>query len=300
MTYRIVGDWGTTRLRLFRLEGEAVVAHAYGPGIGGIGDGAEAAFAATIGNWLVDGLPQSVTLCGMAGARDGWMEAPYAGCPADAQAWRGVARRFDWKTTPVAILAGLACRHDDDMPDVMRGEETQIFGACELNPALTQGRHLIVLPGTHNKWALIEEGRVIAFRTVPTGELFALLKGRSTLGGEGGVADSSEEAAGFAEGLEQAGGGQLLTSLFAARTMRLRSGRSVSWTMGYLSGLLIGCEIGEVRASLGDGQDIVLIGDPQLSARYAQGLARQGLQSRTMDGEACVLAGLMMAEGRVV
>ncbi|MEA3388886.1 2-dehydro-3-deoxygalactonokinase [Sphingobium sp. CCH11-B1] len=300
MTYRIVGDWGTTRLRLFKLEGEAIVARAHGPGIGGIGDGAEAAFVATVGTWLADGLPQSVTLCGMAGARDGWMEAPYAECPSDGQAWRSVARCFDWEKTSVAILAGLACQHDDGMPDVMRGEETQIFGACQLDPALAQGRHLIALPGTHNKWALLEEGRVITFRTVPTGELFALLKDRSTLGGGGRIGDPAEEAAGFAEGLDQADGGRLLTSLFATRTMRLRSGRSVSWTMGYLSGLLIGCEIGEVRASLGDGQDIVLIGDPQLCARYAQGLGLQGLQSRTMDGEACVVAGLTMAEGRVV
>jgi len=300
LTYRVIGDWGTTRLRLFRVEGDVVVARAHGPGIGGIGDGAEAAFAATVESWLVGGAPQSVTLCGMAGARDGWVEAPYGECPADAQAWRSVARRFDWEKVPVTILAGLACRHDDGMPDVMRGEETQIFGACQVEPALAQGRRLIALPGTHNKWALLDDGRVVAFRTVPTGELFALLKDRSTLGGAADATDPAEEAAGFVDGLDQAGEGRLLTSLFAARTMRLRSGRSVSWTMGYLSGLLIGCEIGEVRASLGEGQDIVLIGEPRLSARYQQALDWQGLQSRTMDGEACVLAGLLMAEGRKI
>jgi 2-dehydro-3-deoxygalactonokinase len=102
-------------------------------------------------------------------------------------------------------------------PDVMRGEEAQIFGACVRDPALAQGRRLIVLPGTHSKWALVEDGQVLAFRTVPTGELFALLRDGSTLGPKDSVGDTAEEAAGFAEGLARAGEGAVLAGLFAAR-----------------------------------------------------------------------------------
>lgn len=294
--YDVAGDWGTTRLRLFRIEQGRVTARRDGPGIGTAGGSAgrdaEAVFADTIAPWLEAGAPHEIRLCGMAGARDGWVEAPYADCPADAAAWRAAAIRFDWRGTPLRIMAGLACMGADGVPDVMRGEETQIFGACLRDPALGRGRHLIVLPGTHNKWSVVEDGRIVSFRTMPTGELFALLRDRSTMGTNIGLADPVQEAAGFAEGLERAGEGRLLSSLFAARTMRLRAGRPADWATGYLSGLIIGCEIAEIRGALGDVEDILLIGDARLSVRYAQALGQQGLASQMLDGDACSLAGL--------
>jgi 2-dehydro-3-deoxygalactonokinase len=290
--FGVIGDWGTSRLRLFRVEDGAIVARRDGPGIGIVGRDAQAAFDDTISTWLTDGMPESVVLCGMVGARDGWVEAPYADCPADAATWRQAAVRFDWRGAPLAIMAGLACESPDGIPDVMRGEETQIFGALALDPALAQGRHLIVLPGTHNKWSLVEDGRIISFRTMPTGELFALLRDQSTLGPKVEITDPAQESAGFVEGLERAGSAQLLQSLFAARSMRLRSGRSPDWALGYLSGLLIGCEVAEICATMGDVDDVVLIGDKRLSARYAQALDARGIASRALDGDACALAGL--------
>ncbi len=294
--YAVVGDWGTSRLRLFRIENGVPAARRDGPGIGVVGRAAEAAFADTIAPWLADGLPESITLCGMAGARDGWVEAPYADCPADAAAWRQAAMRFDWHGTPVAIMAGLACESTDGIPDVMRGEETQMFGAIARDPALGAGRHLIVLPGTHNKWSLVEDGRIAAFRTMPTGELFALLRDQSTLGPKVDGANPVEEAAGFADGLDRSDAGKLLQSLFAARAMRLRKGRSPDWALGYLSGLLIGCEVAEMRAMLGATDSVILIGDARLSARYTQALDRQGVATHMLDGDACALAGLGLTE----
>lgn len=294
--YEVIGDWGTSNLRLFRVERGRIVARREGPGIGAVGVQAEAAFAEAMAPWLSDGPPTQIRLCGMVGARDGWAEAPYADCPADAAAWRAAAMRFDWRGAPVRIMAGLACTGPDGVPDVMRGEETQIFGACLREPALAQGRRLIVLPGTHSKWALVEDGRVIHFRTIPTGELFALLRDRSTLGPKIDAADPAQEAAGFAEGLERAGEGRLLATLFAARAMRLRAGRSADWALGYLSGLLIGCEIADSRAMLGAGEDILLIGAARLADLYTRALAVQNLRARTLDGDACALAGLGLLE----
>jgi 2-dehydro-3-deoxygalactonokinase len=294
--YDVVGDWGTSRLRLFRIERGEVAARLAGPGIGAVGAGAEAAFADTIGPWLADGLPASIRLCGMAGARDGWVEAPYADCPATWVDWHYVSARFEWRGVPVAILAGLACTDSDGVPDVMRGEETQLFGAIDRHPYLASGRHLVVLPGTHNKWTLVEDGRITQFRTVPTGELYALLHDRSTLGPKVESHDPAHESEGFADGLRRSGEGRLLTGLFAARAMRLRTGRSPSWAAGYLSGLLIGCEIAEARAILGDMPQITLIGDHRLCARYKQALEGQGRSIHMLDGDDCVLAGLMLSE----
>lgn len=290
--YTVVGDWGTSNLRLFRVEDGRIVARRDGPGIGAVGRSAEAAFADTVGPWLADGTPLSITLCGMVGARDGWVEAPYADCPADAASWRAAAIGFDWRGAPIAIMAGLACTGADGIPDVMRGEETQIFGACARTPALAQGRRLIVLPGTHSKWALVQDGRVLAFRTVPTGELFALLRDRSTLGPKDAVGDAAQEATGFAEGLARAGEGAVLARLFAARAMRLRAGRSADWALGYLSGLLIGGEIADARALLQADDGVTLIGDARLADRYARALAAQGVESQRLDGDVCALAGL--------
>lgn len=293
--FAVVGDWGTSRLRLFRVEDGRCVARREGPGIGAL-DGTAAvavAFADTVSPWLADGLPQSITLCGMVGARDGWVEAPYADCPCDVDRWRAAAAGFDWRGAPLAIMAGLACVGADGLPDVMRGEETQIFGAMILDPSLAQGRHRIVLPGTHNKWALVEDGRVLGFRTMPTGELFALLRDHSTLAPRGLAAvDPDDEAVGFIAGLDQAGGGKMLQSLFAARAMRLRAGRSESWALGYISGLLIGCEVAEAAADGAAADDVVLIGDTGLSGRYARALAATGRGIRSLDGDACALAGL--------
>ncbi|MFY9349380.1 MAG: 2-dehydro-3-deoxygalactonokinase [Sphingobium sp.] len=290
--YQVIGDWGTSRLRLFRVEGETIVARLQGPGIGTVGSGAEAAFAETIAPWLDDGLPASVTLCGMAGARDGWVEAPYADCPADAAVWRTAATRFDWRGVPVTILAGLACTDEEGVPDVMRGEEAQIFGALAHDPALAQGRHLLLLPGTHNKWAWVEDGRITAFRTVPTGELFALLRDRSTLGPRGAPVDPADEAAGFAEGLARATADQLFHSLFASRAMQLRAGRSPGWAAGYLSGLLIGGEVAQMLAHMAPTEEALLIGDARLCGLYAQALAGHAVRAAHRDGDACVLAGL--------
>jgi 2-dehydro-3-deoxygalactonokinase len=78
--------------------------------------------------------------------------------------------------------------------------------------------------------------------------------------------------------------------------MRLRTGRSPSWAAGYLSGLLIGCEIAEARAILGDMPQITLIGDHRLCARYKQALEGQGRSIHMLDGDDCVLAGLMLSE----
>jgi 2-dehydro-3-deoxygalactonokinase len=83
-----------------------------------------------------------------------------------------------------------------------------------------------------------------------------------------------------------------LQSLFAARAMRLRSGRSGDWALGYLSGLLIGCEIAEIMNTLMGADGVVLIGDKRLSARYAQALDVRGIASRALDGDGCALAGL--------
>lgn len=82
--------------------------------------------------------------------------------------------------------------------------------------------------------------------------------------------------------------------LFRARAGALLSGRSPSWCEGYLSGLLIGGEIGGQREWIGSA-DIPLIGGSGLADVYLTGLEMIGAKGRVIDAAAVTLAGLMAA-----
>jgi 2-dehydro-3-deoxygalactonokinase len=281
---KIIGDWGSSRLRLWWLQGGEVIARREAAGVLGTGDHA-ALLRDTIGDWPETG----VTLCGMAGARGALREAPYIACPTSPTEWRRGAVDFSLAGLDVRIAAGLSLERDG-RHDVMRGEETQIFGAMTLDPALAEGRHAIVLPGTHSKWVQLVSGRIAHFRTFMTGELFALLAGSSLAGG-GQQGDDSDE--GFAEGLLRARAGTVLSAdLFEARAAQLVSGRTGAWARGYVSGLLIGSE---VAAAIGD-DPVLVIGTPELAELYGDALAGFGVDAHRMDGEACAIAGLRLLD----
>jgi 2-dehydro-3-deoxygalactonokinase len=289
--YTVLGDWGTTRLRLFRIEHGAVTDRAYGDGIGTPGIDPEATLRAALAGWAEDGPPETIRLCGMVGARDGWREVPYAESPATRAQWRAAATTLTLDGVPVELMAGLACVDADGVPDVMRGEETQLYGALALSPALASGRHIFILPGTHSKWAVIEDGAITGFRTILTGEMFALLRQHSTLARGLAAGDAGVEAEGFAAGLIRAGHG-VLTALFGARAMQLRAGKTPDWALGYLSGVVIGGEIHEMRDTLADAAAVTIVGDPRLADLYTQAFARSDVTVQRLDGDACVLAGL--------
>lgn len=119
-----------------------------------------------------DGLP--VLICGMAGARQGWAEAPYLTTPTRLDALHEGAIRLDARGD-VRILPGIA-QTSADRPDVMRGEETQLLGVTDAGFT-----GLVCIPGTHSKWVRIEAGEVVEFSTYMTGELFAVLSRHSIL-----------------------------------------------------------------------------------------------------------------------
>lgn len=296
----IAGDWGTSRLRLSLCVGDRVLETRQGPGIGTLREPADAALRPLIADWRETHGPAPLVLCGMAGSRNGWRETPYLPCPADLRALGEAALRFAADGAPVAIAPGLSCQSRLGSPDVMRGEETQIAGALALDPGLRTGRHLLCLPGTHSKWAYLEDGCARDFVTALTGELFALLRDGSTLmraartGAESqGVRDEAQD--GFEQGLgavEGLGTASLLHALFAVRSRQLIDGRSHEWALSYLSGLLIGADVRGAIPLFGARTEVVLIGDGALNERYAQALRREGIAASCLDGEQCALAGL--------
>jgi 2-dehydro-3-deoxygalactonokinase len=289
----IAGDWGTSRLRLFRLHDGRVVDRRDGPGIGALTAPAEMTFLELTADWRAAG-DREVLLCGMVGSRSGWQEVPYVPCPADLASIVAGLRLFEAGGVRIAIAPGLVCRGRLGGPDVMRGEETQVLGALRLDPALAAGRQLLVLPGTHTKWVEIEDGAVVRFQTSLTGELYALLRRHSSLGWTG--ADQAPGSpGGFATGLariSELGAAHLIEVLFETRSRQLVEGLAPEDAAGFLSGLLIGAEVDAAAQLIDRTAAVTLIGDPALTAHYGQALAAKGRASRALAGDAAVLAGL--------
>ncbi len=280
---RLVGvDWGTSSLRAarFAADGTVLEERASPRGILTVPAGG---FPAVLDELCGDWLRAEGSLCvvsGMAGSRQGWQEAPYCACPAGEP---DVARALSWITPGrVAIVPGLSCEHDG-VPDVLRGEEVQVFGALSL---LQRQAGTFVLPGTHSKWVRVEGGRVTGFQTWMSGEFYALLRRHSILARTlpEGEDDALDEAA-FLQGVAQARvAGSLLASAFGLRALSLFEQLPLAARASYLSGLVIGEEL---RGQVANATDaVVLIGSPTLTRRYALALSALGQTATTLDAAA--------------
>lgn len=295
----IAGDWGTSALRLWLCRDGVPVDRVDGPGVAAAAGRLDRIFLAATLPWREEEGALPALLCGMVGSSIGWVEAAYQPCPADLSSLARGLTRFQAEGEDVAIVPGLSCRNPQGAPDVMRGEETQILGALALDPDLGRGRRLLCLPGTHNKWVRLDQGRVVDFQTALTGEMFALLRQHSVLGRDtDGL--SPQTGAAFTLGVERAlTGAPLPHLLFEARSRRLLDGLSAADALSLLSGLVVGGDVAGVRALAGDGLDgpILLIGSPALTDAYRTALAVAGLDSVARDGDDLVLAGLCALHG---
>jgi 2-dehydro-3-deoxygalactonokinase len=284
-------DWGTSSLRACLFDGlGGVVARRSRPwGIQHLPDGGyAAAFRGVVGDWRDHWPDAPVLAAGMVGSRTGWHEVPYVACPADATTIAAGIVPFTSECGLVHLVPGVV--QDAPFPDVMRGEEAQIIGALAHDPSLA-ARSLIVLPGTHCKWARVEDGRVTRFTTYLTGELFAVLRDHSVLGRpsrDAGDGTDSSRAAAFRRGVEtarQSGAAGVAGKLFTTRSLVLCGGLAAADALDYLSGLLIGEELRSALATHGDPAPAgVLVGDAALCGRYRTACAAFGLTGiRVLD-----------------
>ncbi|GHA10750.1 2-keto-3-deoxy-galactonokinase [Devosia pacifica] len=293
-------DWGTSNLRVWglTLDGEVTFHVASPKGMGKLS-------ASEFGPVLIDILSQNgidagarneVLICGMAGARQGWLEAPYLDAPADLRGLSqgSVAPQIAGSGLSVSILPGV-CQKRSGEENVMRGEETQLLGLASL---ISDFSGVVCMPGTHSKWALLERHKLSSFTTAMTGELHEVLGSHSILRHSlSGNPEGPERDAGFSAGLDIGlEAPELLSShLFGVRAAALISGKEPAWCAGYLSGLLIGSEVGARSSHINAEVTIPLIGSPKLCALYAEAIHRLGGSSRIIDSAEAVLAGLLAA-----
>lgn len=284
----IAVDWGTSKMRACAMDGASPVAEtASDRGMGSLKpEEFEPALLELVSPWLSDGTTQ-VVACGMVGAKQGWIEAPYIQVPAQPLADTQIKAPANDPRISVHILPGMS---QNSPADVMRGEETQIAGFMALAQEFDG---VICLPGTHTKWVEVSAGEVVSFRTFMSGEIFALLADASVLKhsiGDGWDDQAFLDALGDAMSRPEA----LASRLFSLRAESLLDDLQPNVARARLSGLLIGAELAAARPYW-LGQQIALIGDPKLSAIYATALESQGAPAAQADATRATLAGLTKA-----
>jgi 2-dehydro-3-deoxygalactonokinase len=285
----IAVDWGTTQLRAYRLDasGAVIEARERPEGILSVpAGGFPAALDAITQGWEADA--GRVLMSGMVGSRQGWLEVPYADCPADLAAIAKGVRPVAWRKGSQALICpGLTCREASGVPDVMRGEEVQVMGALALDA--DQGVGSILMAGTHSKHVRVEGRTIAGFATHMTGEVFAVLKAHSILGRTMEEGSAPSDAAVFAAGVARSGEpGGLLHHLFGVRTRVLLGDMSGTAAADYLSGLLIGHTI---RAAA-PVPPVLVIGAPAVAERYVAACGLLEIPARALVSEKVTLAGL--------
>ncbi|MBK4735365.1 2-dehydro-3-deoxygalactonokinase [Noviherbaspirillum pedocola] len=230
-----------------------------------------------------------ILISGMAGARQGWKEAPYLQTPTRPDELHRGAVKID-ALGDVRILPGIAQR-DASRPDVMRGEETQLLGAVRGDFS-----GLVCIPGTHSKWIRLETGCVMTFSTYLTGELFSVL-GKHSILAHAVEPDQPPlpDAPAFRSGLDAGMHRGLQEQLFRLRAAQLLGFEQRGDGAARLSGLLIGAELADAGRQYGGNGPILLIAAGMLGQLYEAALRQAGWDVETVDAEKAAQAGLARA-----
>jgi 2-dehydro-3-deoxygalactonokinase len=293
----VVVDWGTSSFRGWLMSADGVALAESRGGEGMLHCAAGTGFAPVLRDHLARlGAPEGapVLICGMAGARQGWVEAPYLKTPTRLDGLHEGAIRVD-APGDIRILPGVA-QSRAERPDVMRGEETQLLGVTE--PDFTG---LVCIPGTHSKWVSIEDGCIAEFSTYMTGELFSVIAQHSILAHAvetASPADSRPFRDGpFREGLATALAAPtaLTASLFRLRAAQLLGFEQRADGAARLSGLLIGSELADATGRHGALRSVRLIAAGALGQLYAAALGAQDIDVTVVDAEQASRRGLVKA-----
>lgn len=278
-------DWGSSSLRAFRLGASGAIRDTRRADQGAMKcDGRFAEVLAGIVEGWDDRL---VVMAGMIGSRQGWRDAGYVACPAGPADIAAQMQRLPHDAFPsreVWLVPGLSTIDAHQVPDVMRGEETQL---CGVLPELGEGTHHVCLPGTHSKHVRVVDGRIDGFTTHMTGEVFELLCRHSVLART--MEEGPHDAAAFADGVAMAARSRdLLHPLFTVRSRALFDQLAPAQGASYLSGVLVGQELQALPDSV---SHLHVISADNLAAPYLHAIRLRGGQA-THHGEDAAARGL--------
>jgi len=290
----ILVDWGTTNLRAYLVDnsGEVLETRQRQQGIRNVGDGK---FADAITEILKDwDSTCPVLMSGMIGSAQGWHEVPYVNCPSSIEDIAHVLTPIS-DNPRYSIVPGVLYQAPDEMFDVMRGEEVQIFGALDLSK---QKDAVLCLPGTHSKWAYVKGGVLESFSTSMTGEIYSILKTHSILGAL--MSDGPDDEAAFNKGLERSGAeGGLLHHLFSTRTEGLFDQIRPEGLPSYMSGILLGHELRNSAPSELNGNPVLLVSEGILGQKYMSAFEYFGIPVQLVSAEDATVRGLSLLQNIV-
>jgi 2-dehydro-3-deoxygalactonokinase len=290
-------DWGTSSFRLWLMNpaGDVLAERRSQQGMMAA---AKIGFATVLQSHLdatgaANHLP--VVICGMAGARQGWVEAGYIDTPADLGFILERAVPIPGHSRDIRILPGIAQR-DPKAPDVMRGEETQLLGALGAD-----GEALVCMPGTHSKWASVRGGTVERFATFMTGELFSAISRETILSLAVANADEAVDSEAFKSAVVAAFETPALAAnlLFRVRSGQLLFGGSPAAAREKISGTLIGLELAAGLAQDGlkdrSSRGITLVATGSLQQLYLLAFDTLSVAVQSIDSDDAVRRGLCIA-----
>jgi 2-dehydro-3-deoxygalactonokinase len=272
---RVLGiDWGTSNRRAYLLSpaGEVVRQHNDEMGILAVKGNFRDSLKRMLETFELD--EADVIMSGMVGSRNGWEEVPYLSVDHPILDLPRAMREIDSGVSTVRcrIVPGFHFMNRHGLPDVMRGEETQVLGALKMG---AEDDGWFVLPGTHSKWVAIEDGMVTELMTFMTGEMYALLSKQGTLSSL--MQDQRDAPEAFRAGMAAARDGGFTHMAFACRALVVTGAMPASHAASFLSGLLIGAELHETsrRTHSGPGKErplVHVIGSETLAPRYRAAL----------------------------
>lgn len=279
-------DWGTTNFRAFLMKnGEVIDEFSNGQGILSLQSHQfEPVLQQNIKQWLQVYPTIPIIMAGMVGSQQGWYEVPYQSLPVRGQALidNAVSFQTSWGSS-VWIIPGVNGNSEFGLPDVMRGEETQLMGLAVLSD---HSDNYAIMPGTHCKHAVIEDQRIKGFTSFMTGELFSLLMSGSMIGKA--LPEQIDQEKYFLQGVTQACAEIPFTHLiFSARTKRLKGEIPNDAVSSYLSGLLIGYELKNIKNS----HQVWIVSSQSLGERYALAGKHLNLDLQHISGTECFLKG---------
>jgi len=292
-------DWGTSSFRLWLVD---PAGHVLGERRSqeGMMTAAKLGFATVLQSHL-DALGAAkdlpVIICGMAGARQGWVEAGYIDTPAHLESILVRAVAAPGLSRDVRILPGIAQR-DRHAPDVMRGEETQLLGALGMAAA---GEAIVCIPGTHSKWAIVKDATVKRFATFMTGELFSVVSHETILSHAVAGAEEAEDVNAFRSAVVAAFEAPALAAnlLFQVRSSQLLFGGSPAAARERISGTLIGLELAAGLAGDRPARSVTLVASGRLQMLYRLALETLSVAVRSIDAEEAVRRGLAVAAASI-
>jgi len=292
----IFGDWGNSSGRLHLCEPDGQVIDSVKLVGAKDTNSHEAAFLAATEKWRGNYDIRSAIICGAIGSNIGWREVGYIALPADHSEMLSKAKTFEVGLMAVTLLGGVKIEHNIiDLPDTLRGEETQSFGWMALT-GLSDG--LLCLPGTHTKWVLIKDGKIWQLNTGLSGELFEIVSRHSMLTRGAEMFDAPNDA--FAEGVDvtrRDAPPALIQSLMSVRNKQLFGQMETVMANSYLAGLIIGEDVRE-SVKLFGADHVHIIGSSVTASHYEKALRMNGVETTRHDDQACTLKGLALIAAR--